>query len=248
MLQSIKKVLKSVALAGTIMYGAFITPELHNQYLRYKVGQSVVQVLLADRNGGGTGFIVEGKSGTKYIMTNKHVCGVKDADGYVRVKHPSFKKDVSRMVVYEDTIHDLCLVEANGLGLDALTIGADQHKGDTLYVVGHPGLRQLTVSSGEYIGHTSIELLFETDKKEDCPGRIIDIPAPWNMFYGRDWLCTKSYDSLQATTVIYGGNSGSPAVNKWGHIVGVAFAGSTEQEHDTFYVPLKYVKNVLNKF
>jgi len=248
MLQSVKKFIKSVSLAATVIYGAFITPELHNHYLRYSVGGSVVQVLLADRNGGGTGFMVEAKSGKHFIMTNKHVCGVKDKDGYVRIKHPSLKIDVFRKVIYEDGTHDLCLVDAKDLDFKPLTLGSDQTKGDTLYVVGHPGLRSLTTSFGEYIGRTDIELEFSVEKKEDCPGKIYDIPYPWSEIFGRSWVCTKSYESLESTTVIYGGNSGSPAVNKWGHLVGVAFAGNTEQEHNTFYVPLKYVKNVLNKF
>ena len=248
MLKCIKKVFKSALLTATIMYGAFITPELHNHYLRHEVGDSVVQVLHTEKNGGGTGFAVQGKSGEHYIMTNRHVCEVKDASGFVRIKHPSLKIDVLRKVIYMDKEHDLCLVDATDLDFDPLTIGSDQSKGDTLYVVGHPGLRKLTLSSGEYIGKTSIELLFEVEKKEDCPGNVYDIPYPWNFIMGKDWLCTKHFQSLETTTLIYGGNSGSPAVNKWGHLVGVAFAGNTEQEHNTFMVPLKYVKAVLNKF
>lgn len=250
MLKVIKKVLKSAALAATIMYGAFITPEIHNHYLRWSVGESVVQVLFTDRNGGGTGFAVTAKSGKEYIMTNKHVCGVKNSKNEVRLTHPNFdkKRTVLRQVIYEDTIHDLCLIDAKGLGLKPLTLGSDQNVGDTLYVVGHPGLRKLTVSSGEYIGRTEIELQFDVESREDCPGNIYDVPFPFNMMIGRDWICTKFYPALETTTVIYGGNSGSPAVNKWGHIIGVAFAGNTEQEHNNFIVPLRYVKAVLNNF
>ena len=248
MLQSIKKVLSAIVLGSAIIYGAIVAPEAHNKYLRWEVGSSTVQVLFADRNGGGTGFMVEGKSGRNYIMTNRHVCGVKNEDGYVRIKHPSLKVDVLRKVVYEATEHDLCLVDATDLKFDPLTIGSDQSRGDTLYVVGHPGLRQLTVSAGEYIGRASVELLFEAETREDCPGKVYEVPAPWNFLLGMDWFCTKDYPALETTTVIYGGNSGSPAVNKWGHVIGVAFAGNTEQEHNNFIVPLRFVKAVLNQF
>ncbi len=248
MLRCIKKVLRSIALAVTIIYGAFITPELHNHFLRYEVGESVVQVLLADRNGGGTGFVVQAASGNKFIMTNRHVCEVKDEAGFVRIKHPSLKKDIFRKVIHMSKVHDLCLVSAKGLDLDPITVGSDQKMGDTLYVVGHPGLRQLTVSSGEYIGRSNIDLLFEVEKKEDCPGTVHIIPPPWNFMLGREWMCTRSYPALETTTVIYGGNSGSPAVNKFGHLIGVAFAGNTEQEHANYIIPLKYVKAILKQF
>lgn len=248
MLRSIKKVFRSAILAITIIYGALITPELHNHFLRYEVGGSVVQVLLPTEAGGGTGFFVKAKSGTNFIMTNRHVCGVKDESGYVRIKHPSLKIDVMRKVIYEDKDHDLCLISARDLNFKPITIGSNQKQGETMYVVGHPGLRQLTVSHGEYIGRAPVELLFEVENPKDCPGTVRQIPPPWSFIMGKEWVCTRSYEALETTTVIYGGNSGSPAVNKFGHLVGVAFAGNTQQEHDTFFVPLKYVKNVLNKF
>lgn len=246
MLKTIKKLATSVALAGTIIYGAIIAPEMHNHYLRWEVGESVVQVLHVTQNGGGTGFAIQGKSGKQYIMTNRHVCEVKDASGTVRIK-VNEKQSYLRKVVYQDSVHDLCLVESVP-GLSALTIGSNLDKGDYLYVVGHPGLRQLTTSTGEYIGNKIIEMIYDVEKKSDCPGKIVDLPPIYQIILGRQFLCTREYDALSTSAVIYGGNSGSPVVNKWGNLIGVAFAGSVEQERDNYVVPLSYVKDVLNKF
>lgn len=245
MLKTIKSVIKSIALTGTILYGAIVAPEIHNHYLRWEVGESVVQVLSMYSDGGGTGFAIKGNSGKEYIMTNRHVCEVQ-ANGVIRVKVGD-KRPIFRKVVHMDQIHDLCLIEGVE-GLAPISIGSDQNKGDTLYVVGHPGLRQLTTSKGEYIGRDIIKLTYDVNKREDCPGKVIDLPPFYQIFMGREWVCMREYPALQTSAVIYGGNSGSPVVNKWGNLIGVAFAGNTQQEHDNYIVPLAYVKMLLNKF
>lgn len=245
MLKTIKSAIRSIALTATIIYGAIISPEIHNHYLRYEVGESVVQVLSMSSNGGGTGFAVKGKSGKQYIMTNRHVCEVQ-AIGVIRIKVGK-ASPIYRKVVYMDNVHDLCLIEGVE-GLAPLTIGSDLDKGDFLYVVGHPGLRELTTSQGEYIGNKSIELIYDVNKREDCPGKIYELNILQQFMFGREFVCTREYDALSTTAVIYGGNSGSPVVNRYGNLIGVAFAGSTEQERDNFIVPLVYVTNILNKF
>jgi S1-C subfamily serine protease len=246
MLKIIKSVAKSLALAMTILYGAHIAPQVQNQYIRWEVGESVVRVVaMHSEKSGGTGFAVQGKSGTNYIMTNRHVCGVQQ-NGVIRVKVGK-EKPVLRKVVYEDDGHDLCLIE----GIDELSpisIGEDQVPGEFLYAVGHPGLRDLTVSKGEYIGRDSIELIQDVETREQCTGKIEQAPVMYTWFTGKDFICIKSFESLATTAVIYGGNSGSPAVNEYGNLIGVVFAGNREQDHDNYIVPLSYVKKVLSKF
>lgn len=244
MLKTIKSALTSITLAVAIVYGAVLAPELHNQYLRYEVGQSVVQVLHPEKNGGGTGFAVKGDSGREYIMTNRHVCEVA-INGFVRIK--TSKREFIRKVVYKDTVHDLCLIDGFK-DLAPLSIGSDQSVGSILYVVGHPGLRKLTTSSGEYIGRESIELLFDVEKRSQCPGKVIELNALQQFFMGVEFVCLKSYEALATSAVIYGGNSGSPVVDRWGNLIGVAFAGSPEQERDNYIVPLSYVKRLLKHF
>ncbi len=245
MLKTIKNFLAGCLLAGTTIYGAIIAPELHNHYLRWEVGESVVQVLSMTSNGGGTGFAVQGASGKKYIMTNRHVCEAQ-ANGTIRVRI-SEGYTIYRRVIYMDRVHDLCLIEGVS-DLSPLSIGSDQNKGDLMYVVGHPGLRELTTSIGEYIGRKSIPLLYNVERREDCPGKIYELSPLQQLFMGRDFACVREYPSLATSAVIYGGNSGSPVVNKWGNLIGVAFAGSTEQERDNYVVPLYYVKRLLNRF
>lgn len=245
MLNFIKSAIKSVALASAVIYGALITPELHNHYLRWEVGESVVQVLSMTSEGGGTGFAIQGASGKNYIMTNRHVCEAQ-ANGTIRVRIRE-GYTIYRRVVYMDRVHDLCLVEGV-VGLAPLSIGSDQNKGDLMYVVGHPGLRQLTTSVGEYIGRKGIELLYDAPTREQCPGRVFELGPFQQIIYGMEFACLRRYEALATSAVIYGGNSGSPVVNRWGNLIGVAFAGSTEQERDNYVVPLYYVKRLLARF
>ena len=245
MLKSIKSAIKSIALAGTIIFGAILAPEIHNNYLRWEVGESVVRVLSMSSDGGGTGFAIKGKSGKHYIMTNRHVCEVQ-ANGVIRVKVGD-EKPIFRKVVYMDSVHDLCLIEGVK-GLSPISIGSDLKKGEFLYVVGHPGLRDLTTSHGEYVGRKTIQLIYEVNTRKACPGEIVELPPIYQIFTGREFVCFRSYTSLATNAVIYGGNSGSPAVNRWGNLIGVVFAGNTKQEHDNYIVPLYYVKRILNRF
>lgn len=246
MLKFFTSAIKSIALASTIIYGAILAPEIHNNYLRLEVGESVVQVLHPTKFGGGTGFAIQGASGKNYIMTNKHVCGVKE-NGLVRIGLNDNKLFLHKKVIYEDTVHDLCLIEGVE-GLAPLSIGSDQEPGEYMYVVGHPGLRKLTTSVGEYIGREKVELLDDVKTRNECKGEVIELSPIQQFFYGIEFACLRSYPALATSAVIYGGNSGSPVVNRWGNLIGVAFAGSTQQERDNYIVPLYYVKRILARF
>jgi S1-C subfamily serine protease len=221
-----------------------LTPQAHNQYLRYEVGTSVVQVL-SPNGGGGTGFAVQGDSGTEYIMTNKHVCEVADK-GWLIVK-PSNGDTLFKRVLYKDNKHDLCLIEGDKR-LAPLEIGNSLYKGESMYIVGHPGLRQLTVSEGEFIGYHITKLLDQVEEREQCRGDIIELSPLEQYLYGMEFACIRSYQSYATTAVAYGGNSGSPVVNKWGNVIGVLFAGNPSQNTDNSVVPVSEVKRVLSKF
>lgn len=245
MLKTIKSAFRSIALASTILFGAIIAPEAHNHFLRWRVGESVVQVLSMTSNGGGTGFAVQGASGKNFIMTNRHVCEVQ-ANGVIRVKVGD-NEPIIRKVIHMDSIHDLCLIEGVK-GLSPINLGSNQEKGDFLFVVGHPGLRQLTTSQGEYIGREIVELEYDVEKREDCPGQVIELPLIYQILMGKEFVCLRPYEALATSAVIYPGNSGSPVVNRWGNLIGVAFAGSTQQERDNYIVPLRYVIAVLKQY
>ncbi len=248
-MKKITKILKKLGLVTglfvAITYANFIAPQVHNDYLRWEVGESVVQVLSPNLNGGGTGFAVKADSGDEYILTNKHVCGAA-INGWLAIKQDG-EKPIFKRVVYEDNKHDLCLVQGDRR-FSALDLGDQPEKGELHYIVGHPGLRQLTVSQGEYIGNDIVKLLDNVQKREQCKGEVLELNPMQQWLYGIEFACIRSYNSGATTATTYPGNSGSPVVNRWGNIVGVLFAGDSAEEKSNFFVPLSEVKRVLSKF
>lgn len=242
----IKQLLKLTAYLSITVCATITAPELHNHFLRHQVGENVVKVVaLQSEKSGGTGFAIKGDSGVDYIMTNNHVCQMQK-NGVIRIKinegEPVFKR-----VVHIDSIHDLCLIEGDS-SLTPIRVSSALSKGDFVYVIGHPGLRSLTVSSGEYIGPKVIEMLENASTRKSCSGRVQELSPFEQLMYQAEFICIKSFDTSEITAVSYGGNSGSPVVNKYGNLVGVLFAGSSQQEHNNFVVPLSYIQKLLARY
>lgn len=242
-----KKILKKAGFAlglfVAITYANFIAPQTHNTYLRWEVGESVVQVLAPDLRGGGTGFAVKAASGEEFIATNHHVCNAAQ-NGWVVIR--TGDENLLRRVVYKDTKADLCLVQGDKR-FAPLTIGSDPEKGDLHYIVGHPGLRQLTVSKGEFIGFDEVKLLDQVATRQECKGFIQELSPLEQYMYGVEFVCIRSYKSYASTAIAFGGNSGSPVVNKWGNVIGILFAG-TSQVTDSYLVPVYELRRILSKF
>lgn len=245
MLKILKKVGLVASLALAIGYANFTAPQAHNDYLRWEVGDSVVQVLSPNLRGGGTGFAVESASGDDYIMTNKHVCEAA-INGWVAIKKGN-DKPIFKRVIYKDNKHDLCLVQGDKR-LSPLNMGSHPKQGDLHFVVGHPGLRQLTVAQGEYIGYADVQLLDDVKTREECKGQVMELSPMQQYMYGMEFACIRTYKSFATTATTYPGNSGSPVVNRWGNVIGVLFAGSSAEEKDNYLVPLSEVVRVLSKF
>lgn len=245
---SIKKGLAATLFLAMIVCSAIIAPDAHNAYLRHEVGRNVVQVIVTERGGGGTGFAVKGKSGKQYVMTNKHVCEASEDGKTVWLRKDDEGRGLRRKILYIDKIHDLCIVQGRK-DLSALDIGSIPEKGDLIYVIGHPGLRQLTVAKGEYIGYEIIQLPdFQVLSREKCEGTVYELPPILQLYTGLEFVCMFDYRSYSITAPVYGGNSGSPVVNKYGNLIGVLFAGNPDQEHNNYVVPLSHVQRVLARF
>lgn len=233
-----------LALYLSIAAGVFFSGNIKDSYYRDYVGDAVVRIMNLEKSGGGSGFHVEAKSGKTYILTNAHVCEVA-TEGKLLVERNGEEMIRNIIKVYEQ--HDLCLIEAMPEPEGVLEIASSIDQGDDIVLVGHPGLRNLTLSQGEFIGQDIIEMInSKALKKEQCTGKWIENPM-FIFFYGREALCIESFVTSAISAVAYGGNSGSPVVNKYGNVVGVLFAGSS-QPTDSHMVPLNNVKDFLKGF
>ena len=150
-----------------------------------------------------------------FIMTNKHVC---DASRNIYNHNYIQFEDYVGKIIAIDTRHDLCLVTSNrksGLKISSLA----SKPLDKLLLIGFPRGLGKTVRYGH---HVDTEYIY----------------APW---IKPETL----YESINASFISYGGNSGSPVCNMKGEVVAILFAGDPRYHTEGSLVPLKYIKSFL---
>lgn len=243
-----KNVLRKIGLVlavfALVSYCNYAAPQAQLDFLRWKTSDSIVRVLSPVGAGGGTGFSMQGSSGELFIVTNRHVCEAA-VNGWMAIKHGN--ETIFKRVVYRDNKHDICLISGDKK-FPALKTSDSPYIGQINFVIGHPALRDLTVSQGEFIGYDNVELIKQAQTRDQCDGKIIELHPIQQFLYGVEFICLKSFKSLSLTTVTYPGNSGSPVFNRFGRVIGILFAGNRSQEHNNFAVPVEELKRVLKKF
>lgn len=240
-MKAILKVLGILTITVACAVVGIFGDNIHSNYLRESVGNEVVMITRMEGRGGGTGFHVKARSGKTYILTNSHICRAADDRGYVLVKGQNENHSMPRKVIKHYTEHDLCVVEPLP-GHEGIEVAGSSHIGEEAYIFGHPGLRPLTRSQGEIIGREQIKVGDRVNERGEC-----DNGGEMRFtFFGP--VCVFTYDAEVVSNPIYGGNSGSPVVDKFGHVIGVVFAGNADLEHGGDIVPLDYVQDFLRKY
>lgn len=226
-------------------------PEWHGQYIVNTVGEHVVQISPPRSSAsGGTGFVVYAPSGSRYTLTNAHICQIAE-NGVVHAISNNLNRYTNLMVIEISKEYDLCLLSAP-FGSGALSLASNLEIGQSVGVLGHPLLEYSTLSKGYVTNFQTISLVIGTNwEKERCDfmeGAYEDISqSPIASFLGIMSVCKKSYEAARTTATIFPGNSGSPTVNVYGNVVGVAFAANT-RDNLGLIVPLKNVKNFLEGY
>lgn len=250
----------NIAAVGFLLAFVVSAPQIHKTVMRNYVGNKVVMIKGKTLRGGGTGFFVKAPSGKTFILTNSHVCGLRDKNNNVYVKERGSSTYLPRRIVHDYyRTHDLCLVESFS-SVQGLDVASSVHEGDTVGIVGHPKLFPLTMTTGEYIGEQLISLYYPkqgkrysgtptlapSNTKIDIDKIMEDIKKMMRRFRSRFELRT-----LRASQIIgYSrpGNSGSPIVNFYGNVVAVLFAGNPGDAMETYAVPLETVEEFLANY
>lgn len=227
------------------IFGVSVLNNLHLSYLR-NLGKDVV--LIHNLTGSGaTGFLVKGKSGKIYIMTNNHVCGLeKSGTILVNYRGDTYVSEV----VKRYPMNDLCVMSAPGTATKVFGIARSYTLGETASAIGHPLLEPLSLSSGELSDTITVTITIQYNgTKEECSGPTYtyhedDLPLIAKIF-GINTACTRSVEANTSSIVIQPGNSGSPITNIWGNVVGVVFAAN-ESGTRSYAVPLHDLKSFLD--
>lgn len=245
------KILKGVGLSLVFLmmlwsgiYGSSVLENLHLDFIRSQ-SRNVV-TLINSNGGGGTGFLVRGKSGTRYILTNNHICQSAESSPLVAI-YRGDKYVVFPIKSYSG--NDLCIVEAPKSVKDSFRIARSVKFGERVYSIGHPLLEPDTVSQGELSASVIITVPVGINTPVDkCTGdtyELIDMSSnPMALIFGVMNICLRHLPSNSSTVPILPGNSGSPVVNIYGNVVAVVFAANASGVH-SYMVPLNAVKAFL---
>lgn len=164
---------------------------------------------------GGTGTIIAGQM----ILTSAHVVSnVK----FIQVVKENSSKKYTANVKYISHQADLALLEVKDKsffkGSEALKISTDVKQGDTITVLGFP------------IGGTTVSTT------KGVISRIEPTRYSWSF---------ESMLSMQVDAAINQGNSGGPAINAKGEIVGIAMQNLTKASNIAYIVPSIIVNTFL---
>jgi S1-C subfamily serine protease len=235
--EALKKVFKlagvSLLILASAVFFIFVSakaPEYHEDFLTAKMGKNVVVLTgLQNHTSGGTGFQMKTPQGLR-VISNAHICQLGIKNGYM-LAHADYTMQILKILKI-DPIADLCMLEGVN-GLPGLKLGSQPEMGDTIGILGHPLLQPQTFSKGRILAKQLINIIIGYYSPKTCNG-----PGEFQM---APFFCVKTFISYYTNAMIFPGNSGSPAVNFFGNVVGVVFAGNnrTNYGHLVTYEDLK---------
>lgn len=248
--KSVYKAVASVAAFLSFLYISMNATKWHGDYIINTVGSQIVKLVKpTNHQTGGTGFAIQAQSGRVYTLTNNHVCRLND-EGVMHAEIPGTTRFYELRILERASFTDLCVLEAMP-GYSGVPLADNASLGEEVGVVGHPYLYPLTLSIGRLIANQTIQVVIEINgSRANCEGegfQYLDrtqLP-PMVVNFGIGAICIRSVRSIFTNIVIYPGNSGSPAVNFWGNVTGVAFAGDDRTNY-AFLIPLRDIKRLLS--
>lgn len=171
--------------------------------------------------------------GERFTLTNRHCCqALTRRNNSKKEKKLSFKRfktvegqfaqidETLQEVLLLDRKHDLCVLTPD-MNKPAFRVAKSYKINEPINVIGHPRGMPQTIRDGRIV---SVE----------------HYVFPWvNPFH--------KLPSILVSNIGYGGNSGSPVVDRYGQLVGVIFAGSRVYHTEMLAVPLDNVREFLDR-
>lgn len=228
----------AITVLSVLMLSGSRAPEpLTEKQLYDKIrAQTVTLVSPENKNRGGTGFVLNSPTGSKFTITNAHVCKLSRSGFMVARLADGDIVHLPIVAISEET--DLCALHALP-GLAGLNLAFTMEMYEAVYIIGHPLLHPASFAGGYVNGRSPIDVVEMT---EDCRGKNKRIEMIDTIF-GPVPLCFIRVDANWSDVKIYPGNSGSAVVNQYGDVVGVAFAGN--MANFGYFIPLDELEEFL---
>lgn len=187
----------TILLGYLTFLGSFFTDPDFRQLTYMKASVAYV----ANETGHGSGFVVEGRSKKRYIVTNAHVCKTKSQDMKVKWGIRENDEETSEAPIEIDSEQDICILTLrNQAKLPLRLSDTFPAVGEPVYTVGFPGTDAITLTQGTVELTNAVAFLGDT-----------------------------IYLVHITTTVGKPGSSGSPLFNSEGKVVGVMFGDNGRQ-------------------
>lgn len=162
----------------------------------------------------GSGSIVEGKSGSHYLLTNWHVCNAGSWKGNMQASYEKGEL-VQGKITKLNPLFDLCAIKLNKQP-KSLKLAKTLAPGQKLYTRGYP-FGVLSESSGQFVGIGRWEYAYDIEEVGECFKGSVKL---YNG-HGRVSACSVTYTDNMTNIYSRPGSSGSPVVDASGDLVGV---------------------------
>ena len=226
-----KKIIKFIArllLLSVIAVALFVSmfligvyaPQIHKSMILSTTADKIF-LIESTKDGkpiNGTGFVIANSKGSKFILTNSHICnGNKELSvfSYEGTKYTT-------KVIKESVKRDLCAIApvGNYKSLD-ITKNKQYQYGDILYVVGYPSTYPLHISKGTIVGGITNFYSGPVPKNGICLKGGLKVEIINKQTKEKKGLCSYAVTDTVTTVQVRGGSSGSPLLDDAGSVVGV---------------------------
>lgn len=199
--------------------------------------RTAVKVLSNLQDAGGSGVILNSTNIGTNILTNKHVCELVQAGGWVQYGVKQYK--IQTYKIYP--AHDLCIIGiGENLGINTVIASKAPDLFSDCRVSGHPALLPMILAPGHFSEEMDVKLIIDT---KPCTGKEKGRDQAYCRYIGEKPVF-RIYHAQVLSSLIMPGSSGSGVFNKAGEVSGVVFAGSSGLSYADI-VPWKFVKDFI---
>lgn len=175
-----------------------------------------------------TGFSISNTDEHSYVLTNQHVCDMRDKAAYSLTLTNGIRVDAKYVSI--DPFADICLLKTKQNIPKVVLAENNAVRGDRVLTIGGPDGVFPVITDGHISGYYNIHM--KKDSEED------------------DGEFEVNFRCQLMSAPIYQGSSGSPVFDVNGEVVGIVFAVRDRQEikeHIVFIVPISEVIRFLDR-